>query len=246
MRDIGLSLEHPEAQFSLLREDSSTQTMPEHLLAQPLELRQIGIDSISRFDTLSYMSTASKNEPRMTAAEYLVWERQQDTKHEFLDGEVFAMAGGTRRHSLIGTNLVGELRNHLKGGDCEAHGSDMQVYIKRTGLYTYPDASVVCPPIEGETEYVINNPVLIGEVLSSSTADYDRGTKFSHYRKIPSLTDYLVLYQDELYVEHRSRTEDRHWLLQDIRGEQPIKIQSLGITLSVSELYAKVEFETSE
>ncbi|MFK7820614.1 MAG: Uma2 family endonuclease [Planctomycetaceae bacterium] len=194
------------------------------------------------------MSTAPKKKLRMTAAEYLEWERKQDTRHEFHNGEAFAMAGGTRRHALIGANLVAELRSQLKGGDCESLGSDMQVYVERTGLYTYPDASVVCPPIEGDSDYLVSNPVLIGEVLSPSTADYDRGTKFAHYRKIASLTDFLVLYQEEPRVEHHSRTTDGNWLLREVAGlGEGIEIGRLGINLRLAEIYAKVQFdETAE
>lgn len=190
------------------------------------------------------MSSVPKSETRMTAAEYLEWERQQDERHEFLDGEVFAQAGGTRRHSLIATNMTRSLGNHLADGDCQAHGSDMRVHVETTGLYAYPDALVVCPPLEGESEDVITNPVLIAEVLSPSTADFDRGGKFGHYRQIPSLQDYLVVYQDEPRVEHHRRTEDGNWLLRELFGtEHVLEIASLGISLPLSEVYDKVQFE---
>lgn len=154
------------------------------------------------------MRSVRKSESRMTAAQYLEWERQQEGKHEFLDGEVFAMAGGTRNRSLISSNTVRALGNALADGECQAHGSDMRIHVERTSLYAYPDASVVCPPIEGESDDVISNLVLIVEVLSPSTEDYDRGTKFAHYRQIASLTDYIVIAQDEARVEHHSRTDD--------------------------------------
>ena len=190
------------------------------------------------------MSSVPKSELRMTAAEYLEWERQQDQKHEFLAGEVFLQAGGTRRHSLIATNTTRSLGNALSSGDCEAHGSDMRVLVEATGLHAYPDASVVCPPIEGDSDDVITNPVLIAEVLSPSTADFDRGGKFGHYRQIPSLRDYLVIYQDTARVEHHRRTEDNDWLLHEVFGtEHVLELPSLKILLPLTEIYAKVDFD---
>ncbi len=132
------------------------------------------------------MSTAARSASYMTIPEYLVWEREQTERHEYFNGEVFLQSGGTRRHSLIGANLLGEIRQGLKGQDCEAHGSDMRVHVEATGYHAYPDASVVCPPVEGNSDDVISNPVLLVEVLSPSTADFDRGGKFGHYRKIPA------------------------------------------------------------
>lgn len=190
------------------------------------------------------MSSVSKSEIRMTAAEYLEWERQQDQKHEFLAGEVFLQAGGTRRHALISSNVIGELRTRLKNGDCESLSSDMRVLVEATGLYAYPDASVVCPPIEGDRDDVITNPVLIAEVLSPSTADFDRGGKFGHYRQISSLRDYLVIYQDTARVEHHRRTENNDWLLHEVFGtEHILDLPSLKITLPLTEIYAKVNFD---
>ena len=189
------------------------------------------------------MSTA-RSPQKMTAAEYLEWERQQTERHEFYDGEVFSQAGGTRRHSLIGTNASRVIGNLLADHECEAHGSDMRVKIEATGYYVYPDVSVVCPPIEGEAADVISNPVLVAEVLSSSTEDFDRGTKFGHYRQIPSLIDYLVISQDKPRVEHHWRTEEGLWMLRDVEGlDEILHLTSLDCELPLSEVYAKVEFD---
>lgn len=129
----------------------------------------------------------------MTMAEYLEWEPLQTEKHEFWNGQVFSQAGGTRKHSLISTNLVAEVRSILKGHPCQAHWSDMRVHVTATGYQAYPDLSVACPPIEGDSDQVINNPILLAEVLSPSTEDFDRGTKFDHYRTLPSLKEYIAL-----------------------------------------------------
>jgi len=190
------------------------------------------------------MSSVSQSETKMTAAEYLEWERNQVERHEFLDGEVFLQAGGTRRHSLIGVNVAGELRAALHGHDCEVHGSDMRICVEATGLYAYPDVSVASPPFEGESDDAINNPTVIGEVLSPSTADYDRGGKFGHYRQIPSLKEYLVIYQDQARIEQHQRTDDNLWLLREISGiDQVLQLTSLGIELPLSALYEKIDFD---
>ena len=131
----------------------------------------------------------------------------------------------------------------LKGDRCEAHGSDMRVHIEATNYHAYPDVSVVCPPVQGQSEYVIANPVLVVEVLSPSTADFDRGTKFDHYRKIPSLREYLLFWQDLPRVEQHTRTDDGNWLLRDIVGiDQTIHFVSIDKHLHLRDAYARVAF----
>jgi len=192
------------------------------------------------------MSSAHQLDNRMTAAEYLEWERQQTERHEFVNGEVFLQAGGTRRHSLIGANLNAQCNLLLKAGDCEAHGSDMRIHVEATGMYAYPDVSVACPPIEGESDDVISNPVLLAEVLSPSTADYDRGSKFGHYRQIASLREYLVIWQSEARVEHHQRAEEGHWLLHDVVGlDAVLQLTSLNVQLPLAEVYDKVALDQS-
>jgi Uma2 family endonuclease len=189
------------------------------------------------------MSTARSSQ-KITAAEYLEWERQQTERHEFYDGEVFSQAGGTRRHSLIGTNASRSIGNRLADQECEAHGSDMRVHIEATGYYVYPDVSVVCPPVEGEADDVISNLVLVAEVFSPSTEDFDRGTKFGHYRQVPSLIDYLVISQDKARVEHHWRTAEGLWMLRDVEGlNATLHLTGLDCELPLSEVYTKVEFD---
>lgn len=189
------------------------------------------------------MSSVPQGDIKMTAAEYLEWERAQTERHEFLNGDVFLMAGGTRRHSLIAENVKAELRSLLRSNDCEVHGSDMRVLVKATGLYTYPDGLVACPPFENEPADVLTNPVLLIEVLSPSTEDYDRGRNFAHYRQIPSLREYLVVSQDEAKIEQHQRTENNLWLLREVTGiDQTLHLASLNLDLAFSEVYAKVTF----
>jgi Uma2 family endonuclease len=140
---------------------------------------------------------------RLTEIEFLEFERQADVKHEFFEGEVFAMAGGTPAHSLIATNLAGELRSKLKGKPCRPYNSGLRLKIEATGLLTYPDVSVICDPLRfapGTNDTVIN-PVALFEVLSDSTEAYDRGNKFLSYQRVPSLREYVLLSQQEARVE---------------------------------------------
>ncbi len=189
------------------------------------------------------MITARKVDQVMTLAQYEEWEKQQTVRHEFYQGEVFSQAGGTRRHSQIGLNAAGAIRALLRDRDCIAHGSDMRISIEATGYQAYPDVSVVCPPIEGSSDDVISNPVLIVEVLSPSTADFDRGGKFGHYRQIPSLKEYLVFWQDEPRVEQHTRTAEGNWLLRELAGlDAVLFLYSLEAKLPLREVYDKVDF----
>ncbi len=189
------------------------------------------------------MSSAEKLALRMTPDEYASWERQQTERHEYYAGEVFSQAGGTRRHSQIGTNTARVIGNLLEAQDWVVHGSDMRIHIEATGYQAYPDVSVVCPPVQGDSDEVISNPILIVEVLSPATAEFDRGGKFGHYRQIPSLREYLVFWQDEARVEQHTRTVEGLWLLREVVGiDQTLQLASLGKPLAMRDVYDKVEF----
>jgi len=140
---------------------------------------------------------------RLTETEYLEIERGAESKSEFFQGEMFAMAGGTPQHSLIATNLARELGNRLKSGHGVAYNADLRIKIEATGLCTYPDLSVVCGPLQFAqgTDDTVLNPTLLVEVLSDSTEAYDRGKKFEHCRQIPALQEYLLVSQKEPRIE---------------------------------------------
>ncbi len=182
---------------------------------------------------------------RWTEEEYLQIERRAEFRSEFFDGEMFAMAGGTLRHSLIAANLVREIGNRLKGKPCTAFNSDLRLKIEATGLYTYPDLSVICgqPRFVDEHEDTIVNPTVIVEVLSDSTEAYDRGRKFEHYRQIPSLQEYLLVSQKETRVEQFVRQADHKWLLNEVTDRKAVlSLPSLGIAVSLDEIFAQVGF----
>jgi Uma2 family endonuclease len=182
---------------------------------------------------------------KLTEAEYLALERAAESKSEFIEGEMFAMAGGTRWHSIIEGNLIREFGNHLKGRACVPFTSNLRLKVEATGLLTYPDLSVAC----GEQKFLdtdvdtLLNPTIIAEVLSDSTEGYDRGTKFDHYKKISSLREYLLVRQKEPCVEQFIRQPSGDWLLRQAVGlEATLVIPSLEITIALSEIYANVKF----
>jgi len=189
------------------------------------------------------MATQTKH--RLTPEEYLVRERLAPTKSEYYRGEVFAMAGASERHNLIVTNLVASLVTSLRGRNYRVYSSDMRVLVCDTGLYTYPDVVVVCgKPILADTQGdVLTNPVLLVEVLSESTKDYDRGGKFHQYMRIPSLQEYLTVSQTEMMIDASIRQADNSWLMRElVPANGKVSIQCLGIELDFAEVYDQVEF----
>jgi Uma2 family endonuclease len=149
----------------------------------------------------------------MTAQEYLAWEREQPDRHHFLGGEVFAMAGGTPRHSALGAAIILELGVALRGGPCRVMSGDLRVALHGGEHYVYPDASVVCGRMEFAegTKDVLTNPTVVVEVLSKSTEAYDRGLKWDGYRQLPSVTDYLLVSQSSPRIEHYRREAGGDW-----------------------------------
>ncbi len=175
--------------------------------------------------------------------EYLAFERRAENRNEYLDGEIFAMTGASRRHNLISLNIGAELRAQLRGRDCEAYVSDMRVRIPSANLYTYPDVVAVRgePEFEDAEVDTLINPVLIVEVLSKSTAGYDPTSKFSDYRSIPSFAEYLLVAQDERHVTQYVRQAEGRWLLTDYRlPDDMLQLESVECSLSLREIYDKV------
>ncbi|HEV2147185.1 MAG TPA: Uma2 family endonuclease [Longimicrobiaceae bacterium] len=175
--------------------------------------------------------------------EYLVRERAAKYKSEYVAGEVRAMAGASRAHVLISANLVRELGSQLRGRPCETYGTDIRVRVSRTRDYVYPDVTVVCgePQMEDEHFDTLLNPTLIVEVLSPSTAGYDRGQKWEMYRRIPSLQDYLLVSQGEPRVERYTRQAEGLWLFGETSGQDEVlHLDSIGCTLALRDVYERV------
>jgi len=167
----------------------------------------------------------------LTPEEYLEMERQAETKSEYLHGEVYAMAGASPRHTLIAANAIALLVLGLKGRACSVYGSDLRILVPPTGLYTYPDVTVICgkAQFEDRQKDTLVNPTLIFEILSRSTEGYDRGEKFANYRTLESLSDYVLISLHRPFVEHYARQPDESWLLRSCEGVEAIlPIPSIG------------------
>jgi Uma2 family endonuclease len=183
-----------------------------------------------------------------TPEEYLTLERKATTKSEYLNGQIYAMAGASREHNLITTNISTQFNVQLSEKPCEVYASDMRVKISPTGLYTYPDVVVVCnePRFEDTHIDTLLNPTLLVEVLSPSTEAYDRGEKSAHYRQLEALQAYLLVVQDLVHIEHYLRQEAQ-WLLTEFSDlDDVFHLVSIGCELSLREIYAKVEFPAGE
>ncbi|HWN42331.1 MAG TPA: Uma2 family endonuclease [Thermoanaerobaculia bacterium] len=186
---------------------------------------------------------ATEPKPRFTPEEYLARERQAESRNEYLHGEIFAMTGASRRHNRIVLNTAISLDSQLRGKGCEVFASEMRVRVPAMDLYTYPDLAVACgePRFEdGEVDTLLN-PVLIVEVLSKSTESYDRGIKFSYYRALPSLAEYLLLSQDRAHAEHFVREASDRWVLTETDDPaKTLELPSVGCTLALSDVYDRV------
>jgi Uma2 family endonuclease len=181
-----------------------------------------------------------------TADEYLDLELNAAERHEYTDGEISPMAGGLPNHNKIAGNLYANLLFALKRQPYEVYVTDQRLWIPRKRIYTYPDVMVMAQPIayaEGRRDTLIN-PILVAEVLSDSTQDYDQGGKFAAYRTISTVQDYLLISQTSLSVQHYVKTATRRWTLAEYEeAHEVIPISSLGCDLIVGDLYDKVEFE---
>jgi len=175
-----------------------------------------------------------------TFAEYLAREGTSDTKHELVNGEIFAMAGGTIEHARLASRVTAALLAQLRGRPCEAYASDLRIRVPATGLVTYPDLSVVCGRLERDPEdanTVVNSIVLV-EVLSDGTEAYDRGEKFAHYRRLPSLKEYVLVSQHAPRIEVYRRNEDgSSWTLRVAEVSESVELASIGCELAVDSVY---------
>lgn len=187
---------------------------------------------------------ASQPAARLTAEEYLELERLTDGKHEYIDGEMVAMAGGTPSHSMIGGNVYYALRRQLSNSSCMPFNSDLRVCVSKARLITYPDVTVACKPVllTDEKRDTITNPRVVIEVLSPSTSNYDRGFKTMLYRICPSVEEYLLIDQTPVEIEHGMRLSDRQWKVEMITDHVAvIELKSINCSLSAAEVYADLD-----
>jgi len=187
------------------------------------------------------MSMPAEQGRHYTILEYLEMERASEMKHEYANGEIYDMAGGTRQHSLITMNTGGEIRSALKGKSCRVYDSNLRVRIPRSPYYMYPDLSVVCHELEFDQVDVnretITNPTVLIEVLSKSTEGYDRGGKFRQYHKINTLREYVLISQEMRAVETYFLDHDGRWVIDSFEGcEGTLFLKSLGIRIQLAEI----------
>jgi len=184
----------------------------------------------------------SRPQRKYTLDDYFTIEGVSEIKHEFYNGEIFAMAGASAAHNDITANVLSRLRITLRRHGCRVYGSDFRVQTP-AGLHTYPDVSVFCGPlmlVPGRDD-TATNPVLLVEVLSDATRDYDRGKKFSLYKSIPTLREYLLIEQAGVHVEQRVRGQHARWTSSICeRLDAGVKLVGVPITLKVSEIYREV------
>lgn len=191
---------------------------------------------------------AAELKPNLTFDEFLAIECNAEFKSEFVNGQIYAMAGASPEHNLIVANVTIEIGGRLRGGPCRVYSSDQLLKVEANETGRYPDLTVVC----GQSLFYRNahldallNPTLLVEVLSPSTERYDRGVKAEEYRSISSLKEYLLIAQDRCHVEHYVRQSDNQWLLSEFKSLQAvIQLPSINCDLSLTEVYANVEWAT--
>ena len=177
---------------------------------------------------------------RYTYADYVALELLSTTKHEFLEGEIYAMAGGSEEHSALAAEVLRALGNAIGDRPCRAHTSDLRIYVEAAGLATFPDGSVVCGPLEQHRpspSATASNPSVLLEVTSDSSEEYDTGAKLDHYRTIPSLREYIVVSHRERRLAVHARGADGEWHMRVAIGGGRVTVPSLGFDLVVDEIY---------
>ena len=187
-------------------------------------------------------------QPRLTEEEYLQAERAAELRHQFYDGVMYAMSGGSPEHAYLIGSLTRELGMALKKGPCRVYPSDLRVRVSRGGLYTYPDVTLICdePKYADDIKDTLTNPTLLIEVLSPTTEAYDRGFKFEQYRSIASLQEYALVSQSRPHIEIFRRQPSNEWLLAEYTGmEATCRFDSVGCAIPLAEIYDKIEFEES-
>ena len=184
------------------------------------------------------MGQAEHQPRRYTVEEYFAFEEQSEVKHEFFDGEVFAMAGADVSHNLLGLNFATSFRQALRGRPCKVLMEGVQLAVQEGRHYTYPDVMITCDPDDQRAKRILHAPVLLIEVLSPSTAEYDRGRKFNQYKQLPSLQHYLLVSQTSWLVEWYRREANDIWSFTPLfEADDALVIPDLNINLTVAEIY---------
>lgn len=177
---------------------------------------------------------------RFTGADYLAWEAQQVERHEYVAGEVFAMAGAEDRHVTAALNMAVALHQHLSGSRCRTYMSHMRLHVAAANAYFYPDVFVTCSEADQASPLLKTEPVLVVEVPSPSTGAYDRGAKFGHYRRLPSLREFVVLDPEARTADVHRRGDDGLWVLHPFTSGDSVMLASVGLTIEATRLWANL------
>ncbi|MFO5437888.1 MAG: Uma2 family endonuclease [Dolichospermum sp.] len=181
--------------------------------------------------------------PKLTPEEYFVWEEKQLLRHEYLNGEVYAMSGRTQNHGRIASNIIFIVKGHLRGGGCQVGNSDCSVNILETKDYVYPDVSVTCEDSDRTATQAIQYPCLIVEVLSPSTANYDRGDKFRLYRRNPRLQDYVLVDAEKIAIDLYRKNDRGNWEIFNYQSGDNIELRSINLSFPIESVYEDIVFE---
>lgn len=189
---------------------------------------------------------APKYFPKMSPSAFLEWERNQEYKHEYVRGEIFAMAGASINHNKILTNIIVSAGSHLKDKSCNIYPSDLRIAVKSKSSFFYPDATIVCGELQFDDEGLkdtVKNPAVIFEILSPSTEDYDIGKKLFFYMQIDSLQQYIIVDSRSIHVRITTKMENGTWKFTELSEENNVFfINSIQLELSLSEIYDGVKF----
>jgi Uma2 family endonuclease len=188
------------------------------------------------------MIALKEHSSKFTPEEYFAWEEQQLERHEYIDGEVYAMSGGTIDHGDIAGNFLSLLKAHLRGSGCKTLNSDCRVSIVGSTRYVYPDISVTCEDRDKTTTQYITYPCLIVEVLSPNTEAYDRGNKFKMYRRNPSLQEYVLVSVNTIEIELFRKTETGDWRIINYQSGDTVELKSVNLTYQIEQIYEDIVF----
>ncbi|MEA5620279.1 Uma2 family endonuclease [Cronbergia sp. UHCC 0137] len=188
----------------------------------------------------------SQSQPYLTPEAYLESEKTSQIKHEYIQGQIYAMAGASDAHVTITANLVAILRNHIRGSGCRLYVADMKARIESLNIYYYPDLMVTCDPRDANFDYFKRYPCLIIEVLSPSTEAIDRGDKFSDYQELESLQEYVLVSQTRQRVDCFRRNDQARWELYSYRGNQDLQLSSINFSCTLADVYEDVSFSINE
>jgi Uma2 family endonuclease len=183
---------------------------------------------------------------RLSPEAYLEWEKTQPEKHEYLNGEVFAMVGARDAHVTVAGNVFALLREHLRGGPCRVYISDMKLRVEAANAFFYPDVFVTYDPRDRTQDYYKSHPILVIEVLSDSTAAFDRGRKFAIYRQLDSLREYVVIDPESCTMDCFRRDASGHWVLYAFEGESTVEFESVDFKVTLGALFEDVEQPAGE